>query len=131
VTRPPFMTGNVRVACILMPLLLVASAVAAQGIPRGAAPACEEERYEALRAMQATQRTATETLEYRDLDWACSQELALYYRLRSLNIPPGGSPACEGARFRRLLVVHPANRTQAEADELRELEATCQKTLAT
>jgi hypothetical protein len=62
-------TVNVRVACILLALLLAASAVSAQGIPRGVAPACDGERYQALRAMQATQRTAAETLEYRDLDW--------------------------------------------------------------
>jgi hypothetical protein len=124
-------TVNVRVACILMALLLAASAVSAQGIPRGVAAACDGARYQALRSMQATERTAAETLEYRDLDWACSQELALYYRLRSLNVPPGGAPACEEARYRNLLAVHPANRTPAEAEELGEREEACQRTLAT
>jgi hypothetical protein len=123
-------TVNV-LACILLALLLAASAVSAQGIPRGLAPACDGERYQALRAMQATERTAAETLEYRDLDWACSQELALYYRLRSMNVPPGGAPACEEARYRNLLVVHPANRTPAEVEELGEREEACQRTLAT
>jgi hypothetical protein len=67
--------------CVAVGIILSAPGLHAQSAPpRGAVPACESERYLALKQKAAEERSAAEQAQFGQLDGACSVSLIAYYQ---------------------------------------------------